>query len=399
MKKRTQNTLAMVLAILVMVSTIGFTALAQTDGGPPPGAAVLPPEMMGDWQTEPPPGVAVLPPEMMGNQWYCFDCGAFFDNSYFHTHGGPIRPPILEMIEPIRVTLTPGYNRTMRVGDHFYLGYRIAPSNANSSIGVSFTSSNFDVVSVDSSGFVQVHRPGSARITIRTQNNRTDSIHITAVNRGDRIDGNRIRPVTPQRSLSGQGSSLGSPSLNVPSITNREPISSSVLLNSVRATSGRNVNLRNFSHVSADALRAVAGEGDRRLQFDTMNGSSVTGRLTINPANAQGLTGDIRLGVFTTADQTQAVQNAIDRRFDNRERIIYIEQPSFPMEVTIAAKVGNFDANRIRIYSCDSNGQNIREVSATGITMDANGYVHFNTTVGGFLIVSEGPIPSQYLVR
>jgi len=288
----------------------------------------------------------------------------------------------------------------MRVGDSFYLGFRIAPSDANSFTGVSFTSSNFDVVSVDSSGFVEVRRPGTARITIRTQNNRADSIHITAVDRGERIDGNIRRPNTPERSLVGQNSSLHSPSHNASFVqTRREAISTTTLLNAVRATSGRNVNLRDFSLVSADALRAVAGEGDRRLQFDTMNGSAVTGRLTINPANAQGLTGDIRLGVFTTDDRTQSVQIAIDRRFVNRERIIYVEQPNFQMEVRIAALVGDFDADRIRIYSCDAYGQNIREVNATGIMMDANGYVHFNTTVGGFLIVSDGPIPSQYLVR
>jgi len=398
MKNQTKKIFVVALAVLVMVSSMGFAALAQNEAEASSGAAVLPPEQMANWQQEPPPGVAVLPPEQMTNWWYCFDCGAYHDNSYFHVHG-LTRPHILERIEPTRVTLTPGYDRTMRVGDYFYLGFRIAPSNANSSTGVTFTSSNFGVVSVDSSGFVEVLSPGTVRITIRTQNNRTSSIHITAVDRDQSNDSNRRRPNTPDRSHAGQYSSLNSPSLNVPVQTRREAISTDVLLNAVRATSGRNVNLRNFSHVSADSLRAVAGEGDRRLQFDTMNGSAVTGRLTINPANAQGLTGDIRLGVFTTAEQTQSVQIAIDRRFVNKERIIYVEQPNFNMEVTIAALVGNFDANRIRIYSCDSLGQNIREVNATGITMDANGYVHFNTTVGGFLIVSEGPIPSQYLVR
>ena len=81
---------------------------------------------------------------------------------------------------------------------------------------------------------------------------------------------------------------------------------------STAITNGTNATFKGYDGISAATLaqaKSVVGNRFILLNFDTMNGKAVEGRLTINPSNITNDISNISLGVYTNAEQTSKVQS------------------------------------------------------------------------------------------
>ena len=65
-------------------------------------------------------------------------------------------------------------------GDSRYLSATVYPYNASNK-ALSWSSSNSSIVSVSSTGYIYANRSGTATITVKTTNNKSDSIRVTVV--------------------------------------------------------------------------------------------------------------------------------------------------------------------------------------------------------------------------
>lgn len=111
-------------------------------------------------------------------------------------NNGDIYNAVLNWVKPIFVTgvaLSPS-ELSMNIDDEELLSVEVSPSNADNT-NVSFTSSNEDVVSVNSNGLVVALSDGNAVVTVRTDDGEfTDSCNITVLPNIVNVTGVSITP-------------------------------------------------------------------------------------------------------------------------------------------------------------------------------------------------------------
>jgi len=158
---------------------------------------------------------------------------------------------------------------------------------------------------------------------------------------------------------------------------------------------------RDVESISASELQAmfqVASRAGLRARYivDTTTsprGNTVQGRIEINPALATGLNRDILLGVHTSTNRTQWTTQHFERHFTNQIRIIQLDQQGpYGMPVVISARIdtSGMNVNNLRFYSFDRQSNFSTLIRTPHHSIDANGFLHFNTIYGNYIIVSEG---------
>jgi len=161
------------------------------------------------------------------------------------------------------------------------------------------------------------------------------------------------------------------------------------------------LHVRDVEVISASELQAMFQAASRaglraRYIVDTTTsprGNAVQGRMEINPALAMGLNRDILLGVHTSTDRTQWTTRHFERHFTNQIRVIQLDQQGpYGMPVRISARVDTSDmnVNNLRFYSYDRDRNFNTLIRTPNHFVDANGFLHFNTIYGDYIIVSEG---------
>jgi hypothetical protein len=155
------------------------------------------------------------------------------------------------------------------------------------------------------------------------------------------------------------------------------------------------VKFQDRASISAAALKAMPGSAGGMpdsLIADTMSGKSVVGRLTINPASAASLTGDISLGVYVDSSRTGATKNLFGQWFSNRVEVVSLAQKAaFGMRVRIAAKVNlsGLNTDSLRFYSYDKATNRYNAIASPSYSIDSVGYLHFYTSAAGEIVVTD----------
>ncbi|MFV0400648.1 MAG: beta strand repeat-containing protein [Oscillospiraceae bacterium] len=153
--------------------------------------------------------------------------------------------------------------------------------------------------------------------------------------------------------------------------------------------------------ISGDTLRAMStaatkAGGSVMYYADTVRAdNSIEGRMYINPSKAAGVQGVIQTGVYTSASKVSAVTKMFNKYFSNKIVVIHLDQAgSFGMEVEIAAKVDLKDLNTksLQFYSYSLTSNSYVAIQNPKYFIDSSGYLHFNTTVGGEIIVTDQPL-------
>lgn len=321
-------------------------------------------------------------------------------------------------IRPRRIDLSDN-DRTFDVDDTYGLDYEILPDDANVDLDdIIWRSSNDDIVSVDSYGTITCHEPGTATITARTKKyGAKGSITITV--KGSRSsydygsyyyeydeDGNRYRvyydgyssrsssTVRDDATESSRTSTANQAAANANrDIKLTETASRETVVQAVQNASGGSAGLDNYAAVSVDTLKAAANAGDATINFDTRtSGGALVGRLKLNPAAAKDLSsGTIKLGVYYNDAKTTSLQSTYNSRYTNQVHVVKCDQTSFGMTARIYVRIGkNVNASDLVFYSYDANNNTHSKLSVQNVKVDSNGYVSFDTTRGGTILISEG---------
>jgi len=166
-----------------------------------------------------------------------------------------------------------------------------------------------------------------------------------------------------------------------------------------------NVSVKDLEKISTGELQAMFDAASlaklkAKYTADTMNaaGTAAQGRITLNPALAAKLEGDIMLGVYTGNSHTFETKEYFERHYSNNLGVVYLaHEGSYGMTVSIAARLNTSEMDRknLYFYCYDKRKNSYMRIANPNYYVDKNGYLHFNTIYGGFIIVSEGPLTKQ----
>ena len=158
------------------------------------------------------------------------------------------------------------------------------------------------------------------------------------------------------------------------------------------------IRITNPGIMNLTTLQAIANEAPGRdiaLNADSLNlaTNQVDVRVRLYPALA---TTDLFLHASTTSPNAVAVRSMFERNFDRRVSVIsFGQQGSFGMDVQVAAAVAvpvGFDLNNLRFYSYNRAENTFQNFTPRGVRVDRNGFLHFTTSTGGYVIISTGPL-------
>ena len=111
----------------------------------------------------------------------------------------------------------------------------------------------------------------------------------------------------------------------------------------------------------------------------------------INP-KAYTLSADIQTGIITNIPTIKA---HFSKYFANRFAVMgFTHQGSFGTNVDVAAKLDlrEMDTSKLVLYTYDAVQNRYSMLSDQTYFIDANGYLHFTTSEGNYIIVSEGQL-------
>lgn len=135
----------------------------------------------------------------------------------------------------------------------------------------------------------------------------------------------------------------------------------------------------------------VLAESGLRYRHDTVSDGAVQVRVYIdNPSKAAK---DILVSGYVNGDSVDNIKAKFEKKFQNKLAVIGLDQQGgFGIKVQIAAKVNLSGMNTKNLYFYSYNkstGKYIR--IETEYRIDENGYLHFSTMQGGYIIISDGP--------
>lgn len=193
-------------------------------------------------------------------------------------------------------------------------------------------------------------------------------------------------------STSSKAGTVSSKTSSADTVKLTEKASRSDVLDAVNNASGGAAILRNYASVSAESLQAAANVSKVNVCFDTRSGSNVVGRLTFNSATVSKLSGDIQTGVYCDTGNTSKVERKFSKNFYNRCKVVLIDQRNFGTDVEIAVKASTMSAQELNFYSYDAGTNIYTPINVSNVYKDSSDYLHFNTTIGGYIVVSEGTL-------
>jgi hypothetical protein len=159
----------------------------------------------------------------------------------------------------------------------------------------------------------------------------------------------------------------------------------------------------NIGEISSSVLAAIdnaAGDMAVRIHFDTtLPGQNVVDvRVYINPSQVAAGS-SINVSGSTTNTTAQAIGNTFERFFTNNIAVISLgQQGAFGSDVRVAARAdlsGMADTDRLYFYSYDAATNTYTRIFNPQHRIDANGYLHFTTPLGGSIIVTDSPLNSR----
>lgn len=159
------------------------------------------------------------------------------------------------------------------------------------------------------------------------------------------------------------------------------------------------VKVYNVKTVEIETLKKVAEEAKEEskkstVHFDQLKGKKVTARITVDPAIAANLKGELNVYASVEKKDTQKTFNLFNKYFTNKIAVVHLGQSgAYGMNVKVAAKVdlSGMDTSALKLYVYNA-ATNTYSKLTSSYFIDANGYLHFTTPVGGSVIISNGAL-------
>ena len=164
-----------------------------------------------------------------------------------------------------------------------------------------------------------------------------------------------------------------------------------------KAASGQQavVSLTNVSTVPAAALKSVFAQAASAIvQLDAKEGKAIVSRVYIDAATAAQLSGTVDFSVTTKGASVQSTVNTFEKFFDNNVAVIGLGQKgAYGANIKMAVKVdlSKLNTSNLIFYAYNKETGKYARL-AVAYRIDANGYLHFTTPVGGAIIISDKPL-------
>lgn len=133
------------------------------------------------------------------------------------------------------------------------------------------------------------------------------------------------------------------------------------------------------------------------ISFDTLSSdkASIDGRLYFPTAGLENWKGSYKTEVKTTNKNIETVKSRINGWYANKVAVVEISQnTSLVVNTHIAANLKDFSstADNLYFYSYNPVDNKIAPLSSTNAHVDSAGYLHFYTNIGGYIVISQGPL-------
>lgn len=163
------------------------------------------------------------------------------------------------------------------------------------------------------------------------------------------------------------------------------------------------VRVKDAASISPAALQAMVKTAARSnmgvtLLADTMDGKSVVGRLTINPASAANLKSDIKLGAYVDNAHVGDTQTKFAKWYQNKIVVISLAHKGsygLSLEVAASVKLTGLNTKSLYFYSYDKSTNKYAIIQKPSSYIDTNGYLHFTTSQAGEIIITDSPLKKK----
>lgn len=155
----------------------------------------------------------------------------------------------------------------------------------------------------------------------------------------------------------------------------------------------RFVNPAAISKAALDAIQKVSTQKGIQLSVyaDTIVNNMIVSRMYVDPA-AYTLPTDLKTSIITNVPTVKAHFN---KYFKNKLQVVgFTQQGSLGTNIAAAVKLdfNGMDTSRLILYSYDAVQNRYSILSDQTYFIDVNGYLHFTTSEGNYIIVSEGQL-------
>jgi len=98
--------------------------------------------------------------------------------------------------------------------------------------------------------------------------------------------------------------------------------------------------------------------------------------------------------IFTVSDDAKKVKDFFNKYYSNNVVVAACSQAGeYGFTAKLAVNVGStLKTDKLAFYSYDKEKNSVAKLADQVYTVDKNGYVHFKTTVGNYIIISDGEL-------
>ena len=218
----------------------------------------------------------------------------------------------------------------------------------------------------------------------------------------------------------GGGAASYTPTTTTPTANNPAPATTTAVNNAITAainavinaavsgagaqtssSGGAIIKLTNVSTITAaviqNAIRQATSRSEVRtatVTVDAVENGVVLSRVYITPAVAASLTGTVNLAVSTKNQAAASAVSTFTKFFNNNIAAVSLGQKgAFGANIQMAVKLDLSKLNTQSLVFCayDAATGKYARINAT-YKVDAKGYLHFATPVGGEIVISDKPL-------
>lgn len=313
-----------------------------------------------------------------------------------------------------RVKITPE-KKVLKVGQQVQLVETVYPRDTFDDY-VEWYSDDENICAVDKYGFVKAIRVGETTIVAETEMGRKGYCEVTVIGKNESISDYEDKDDSKSSSNTSKPTG-GGKVVKVPSVTtdkkatvttstsktSTSKITSSDVTNAIKSAQNKknskkniSVKFNNVASVSSETLKAAnKANSDAKLVFVSKTDKKLHGQITVFTSTTAKAKKAINPGLTTTGTSLEKVTKKLNKNFKNEMHVIKADQSgSYGITVRVATKIDtdDFNTKKLRFYSYNSKTNKIKEITNTNYSVNDSGYVHFNTSVGDYLVISEGQL-------
>jgi enterochelin esterase-like enzyme len=157
------------------------------------------------------------------------------------------------------------------------------------------------------------------------------------------------------------------------------------------------VSLNRPGNITFDTLKAMSSRAGMPLKINantlSSNGKTVDVRISFDPARSVK---DLNLFASSTSSVANSLRAQFGKLFTNDLVVVCFEQMGeLGQLMEVAVKMDQkINTSNLIVYSYNKESNTYSKINTT-VRVDESGYIHFNTQVGGDLLISDGELINQ----